>query len=115
MSVTDERRRRPATFTRFRRRVPCELIVQGRRHGGLVTDLSASGLYVRSKEKAETGSIVRVILHEEDGELELHARVAREHRMSRHHTTGIPSGLGLSIVSAPEAYFQLLAKLSSTA
>ena len=114
MSATDERRRRPVSFTRFRRRVPCELILQGRRHGALVTDLSASGLYVRSQEKAETGTMVRVVLHEEDGELELHARVAREHRMSRHHTTGIPSGLGLSILSAPEAYFQLLARLSAT-
>ena len=45
--------------------------------------------------------------------LEVDAEGVREHRMSRHHTTGTPSGLGLRIISAPEAFFQLLAELVS--
>ncbi len=99
-------------FERFRRRVTCDLIVAGaQRHGAIVTDLSASGLFVRTKHTSQTGDRVRIVLHEDDGELEIDARVVREHRQSRHHTTGSPSGIGVSITAAPEAYFQLLSRL----
>ncbi len=67
---------------------------------------------MRTQEGAESGATVRLILHEESGEIELDAQVVREHRMSQHHTTGIPSGLGLKIVSAPEPFYRLLAQLS---
>ncbi len=67
---------------------------------------------MRTREMAGNGATVRLILHEESGEIELDAQVVREHRMSRHHTTGTPSGLGLRITSAPEPFFQLLATLS---
>lgn len=95
-------------FGRYRRRVTCDIYVMGKRFSAIVTDLSASGLYIRTTELPEPGTTVRLVLHEECGEIELFAKVAREHRMSRHHTTGTPSGLGLQIVSAPEPYFQLL-------
>jgi len=105
-------------FERFRRRVTCDLIVEGSRHGAIVTDLSASGLFVRTKHTSRTGDRIRIVLHEDDGEFEIDARVVREHRMSRHHTTGTPSGIGVSIMAAPEGYFQMLTRLmneSSTA
>lgn len=91
----------------------CDLLIAGKRHSAIVTDLSASGLYVRTQQMPDHGAAVRLILHPESGEIELDAEVVREHRMSRHHTTGTPSGLGLRIVSAPEAFFQLLTELSS--
>ena len=75
-------------FERYPHRVTCDLIIGGARHGGIVTDLSACGLYVRTKHTSQTGDRVRVVLHEDDGDVELDARVVREHRMSRHHTTG---------------------------
>jgi Tfp pilus assembly protein PilZ len=101
-------------FERFRRRVTCDLIVDGARsHGAIVTDLSASGLFVRTKHTSRTGDRVRIVLHEDEGELEIDARVVREHRQSRHHTTGPPSGIGVSITAAPEAYFHLLSRLMS--
>ena len=99
-------------FERLKRRVTCDFLIQGKRFSGLVTDMSATGLYVRTRAKTEPGSMARVILHEGQGELELDVQVARGHRMSRHHTTGIPSGLGLQILAAPEEYFQLLASLT---
>ncbi|MFP6608345.1 MAG: PilZ domain-containing protein [Myxococcota bacterium] len=100
-------------FTRVRHRITCDLVIAGKHHSAIVTDLSASGLYVRTQEMPEQGARVRLILHEESGEIEIDAEVVREHRMSRHHTTGTPSGLGLRIISAPEAFFQLLAELVS--
>jgi hypothetical protein len=91
--------------------VTCDLYVHGKRSSALVTDVSASGLYIRTTDLHAPGTTVRLVLHEDCGEIEIDARVAREHRMSRHHTTGTPSGLGLSILSAPELYFQLLSRL----
>ena len=99
-------------FDRFRHRVTCDLILQGSRYSGIVTDLSASGLYVRTHAVSESGVSVHLVLHEPSGEIELDAEVVREHRASRHHTTGIPSGLGLRVRSAPEAFFQLLSRLA---
>jgi hypothetical protein len=66
---------------------------------------------VRTKHTSRTGDRVRIVLHEEEGELEIDARVVREHRMNRHHTTGTPSGIGVSIMSAPEGYFHMLTRL----
>lgn len=104
--------RRKQLFQRFNRRVTCDLLVHGRMYTGLVTNMSANGLYVRTRQQPGVGDMLRLVLHEEDGELELDVRVARNHRMSAHNTTGIPSGLGLSIVTAPERYFQRLADLT---
>lgn len=111
--MTTQRSRKGGTqgFARFRHRVTCDLIVEGSRHGGLITDLSASGLFVRTKHTSQTGDRIRLVLHEDEGDVEVDARVVREHRMSRHHTTGTPSGLGVHIVAAPEEYFHLLSRL----
>ena len=100
-------------FGRVRHRITCDLLIAGKRHSAIVTDLSASGLYVRTREAPEHGTRIVLLLHEQAGEIEIDAEVVREHRMSRHHTTGTPSGLGLRIVSAPEPYFHLLADLVS--
>jgi hypothetical protein len=112
MAVTQKSRDGHARFDRYRHRVTCDLVLEGTRHRGIVTDVSASGLYVCTKERSDPGATVRLVLHEDNEELELDACVVREHRTSRHYTTGIPSGLGVRIVAAPESYFQLLARLS---
>ncbi len=112
MTVIQKSRAGQARFDRYRHRVPCDLVLAGGQHRGIVTDVSASGLYVCTNERCDPGASVRLVLHDENDELELDACVVREHRTSRHYTTGIPSGLGLRIVSAPENYFQLLARLS---
>lgn len=99
-------------FKRIKRRVTCYLTVEGQSHSALVTDMSANGLYVRTRQRPGIGETLRLVLHEPDGELELDVRVTRDHRMSTHNTIGTPSGLGVSIVSAPERYYQRLAELS---
>lgn len=109
----NERRSPQSRFGRFKHRVTCDLYIAGTRSSAIVTDLSASGLYVRTSQQPDPGTRVRLVLHEECGEIEVDACVAREHRMSRHHTTGTPSGLGLQIVSAPEIYFHMLTDLDA--
>ncbi len=111
MGIARKGRAPNSRFGRYKRRVTCDFFVGGKRFSAIVTDLSASGLYIRTTELPEPGTTVRLVLHEECGEIEIFATVAREHRMSRHHTTGTPSGLGLQIVSAPEPYFHLLTSL----
>lgn len=103
--------RQPQTFERYRYRVTCDLVVEGASHGAIVTDLSASGLYIRTHHKFGPGKPIRLVLHEADGELELDARIVREHSMTRNNATGIPNGLGVRITMAPEAYFHLLTRL----
>jgi hypothetical protein len=103
---------RKQRFKRIKRRVTCDLMLDGQPHSGLVTDMSANGLYVRTRQRPGIGATLQLVLHEPDGELELRVRVARDHRMSAHNTTGTPSGLGVTIVSAPERYFQRLVELT---
>jgi hypothetical protein len=102
-------------FQREKFRLICEVLVLGERHSGIVTDLSASGLFVRTSKIPLQGTTLRVRIEKDDGDpIEIDARVIRTHKASLHHTTEVPRGLGLQIVSAPERYFQLLASLTET-
>lgn len=102
-------------FQREKYRLTCEVLHLGERHSGIVTDLSASGLFVRTSQLPPKGTTLRVRLQRDDGgqTIELDARVVRIHKRSRHHTTAVASGLGLQILSAPESYFHFLASLTS--
>lgn len=116
--MTPSAKKRPENrkqrFPREKYRLTCELVLLGKQSGGIVTDMSASGLFVRTSETHPPGTTLRVrIRAENNDEFELDVRVARIHKASRHHTTAVPSGLGLQIVSAPESYFQFLAALST--
>jgi hypothetical protein len=113
MGAAKKRRQNQTRFDRFKHRVTCDFYVEGQKSSAIVTDLSASGLYVRTSHLPEPGTTVRLVLRAEGGDIEIQAKVAREHRMSRHHTTGTPTGVGVQILSAPEAYFQLLTELGS--
>ena len=79
-----------------------------------MTDLSASGMFVRTAKIPPKDTTLRVRIQTDDvGQIELDARVARTHKASLHHTTEVPRGLGLHIVSAPESYFHFLASLTA--
>jgi hypothetical protein len=100
-------------FAREKFRLVCEVLVLGERHSGIVTDLSASGLFVRTSKIPPQGTTLHVRIDQEGGDpIEIDARVIRTHKASLHHTTEVPRGLGLHIVSAPESYFHFLAALT---
>ena len=109
MKSSGERR----TLGRELHRVSCDLLVLGERHAAITSDLSATGIYVRTTQAPPIGTTVHVHLHEAGGRtIEVDAKVVREYRPHRRDSTAQPRGLGLKIVAAPEEYFQLIMELS---
>jgi hypothetical protein len=106
----DPERRR---FYRERRRLTCELQVLGARYSGVLLDLSPTGLFVQTNVEPPTGTSLRVVVRAPLGESwEIDANVVRRRRVHRDAVSVKPPGLGLSIISAPEGYYQFLASLT---
>ena len=100
---------------RFKKRVPCELIVEGSRHPGIVLNLSRSGLFVQTAVTARRGDVVAVDLNASasraialDAMVMWNRTVAAQLRGVRH------GGVGLQIRNAHESYYNLLAEVSDT-
>jgi len=85
---------------------------RGDRHVGIVTDLSANGLFVQTNLAAPIGSDLTVSVRGEGQEmLQLMTRVTRHVKPHRGVSSISRAGLGLSLDSAPEGYFRLLMSL----
>jgi hypothetical protein len=109
-----EKRRKP----RQQRRLACELWIDGKRHSGFVRDVSEDGLYVQTRARATTGSVVELVFAADGArpELRVTARVARLDRLSRHiAASGGAGGLGFEVVRPPRALAPLLANAGFTA
>lgn len=88
--------------------MPCDLTIAGRRHAGVLADLSPQGLFVQTDAHAPRGTPVRVRLRQLDGaDLELEAEVA--HRLVARGGAAAGEGLGLRLVGAPPRRFVELA------
>lgn len=102
---------------RERRRLSCELRLDPDGDGsgkktltGVVLDLSAQGLFVRTNGVAAPGSAVTVVIRRAGGEVwQIAARVARH--VPRPGSAPSRRGLGLEIVEAPESYHAFVAAL----
>lgn len=96
---------------RHRRRMPCELTVNGRRHRGFVLDLSERGLYVQTRIAPRPHDAVRVQLRDESGRtLELETRVARRYIVPERLASVVRGGVGLEVQEAPEGFRALAAE-----
>ena len=99
-------------FERLKHRLACDLFHSGRKTSGMILDVSARGLFVRTSTGSaprEPGTEVRVVVRSADGEpFELMARLARAHVVRRELVSAADGGFGLEITSAPEAWFALL-------
>ena len=99
-------------FQREKRRISCEYRSDGESHSGLVSNLSARGLFIQSSLMPEDGTQLELILHDADeGEVQLWGRVVRKKLPHRTLSAVEPGGFGISIESASEDYFRLLASL----
>ncbi len=93
----------PRKAPRATRHTSCELEVDGKTHTGVIIDLSATGLFVRTNATPREGDPVRVVMRRPGGEVwEIRARVAR--KTDRWQTPTPRRGLGLEIEEAPHAY-----------
>ena len=88
----------------------CELRYDGRKASGIVLDLSSSGIFVQTSAQPAAHCIVVVHLEARGNTpmLDLRTRVARQKRVPPRLAGLDPPGLGLQILDAPDAYFQLV-------
>ncbi len=98
------------SLPRAARSLGCELRIAGKTYTGVVLDLSAQGLFVRTNWVPEPGSALELTVRRPGGEVwTLWARVAR----------GVPRGaamlsrrgVGLELVEAPDAYHRFVSEL----
>jgi len=90
----------------------CELRYEGHKASGIVLDLSSTGLFVQTSARPAPGTIFHLML-EARGDtpaLDLRVRVARQRRTEPRLASLVPPGLGLQILDAPSAYFDLIEK-----
>lgn len=97
---------------RHKRRMTCELRYDGRKASGIVLDLSSSGLFVQTSARPAPGTVLHLMLEARGDapELDLRVRVARHRRTEPRLAALVPPGLGLQILDAPSAYFDLVEK-----
>jgi hypothetical protein len=100
-------------FQREKHRVGCEFQAAGKVYRGIVSDLSARGVFILSSFQPDEGAELRITLHEAgSGEIELLGRVSRQrhaHRAAQSVVSG--GGFGVEIEGAPENFFELLVQL----
>jgi hypothetical protein len=97
---------------RSRRRLTCELVVDGRRWAAIVRDLSATGLFVQTRARPQPNSLVEIVFPEQDGraEFRVEAGVARERVVPPRLQAAVPEGVGLEVLDPPPAFHELVAK-----
>jgi hypothetical protein len=95
---------------RIRRRMACELKAEGRQQRAIVLDLSRTGLFVQTSARLAPGAQVELWLQFEDQRepILLRAAVARQKAVPSNLTSVAQGGVGLRIVDAPRAYYELL-------
>jgi len=100
-------------FPRLKRRVSCDVRVDGTRHVGVVLDMSPGGFFVQTSAMPAVGSTLDVTLRQGSSPpVELRARVANSRQVPRRLASVARGGVGCSVTAPPEAYYQLLGSLS---
>jgi hypothetical protein len=99
---------------RSKKRVSCDLTIEGDRYKGIVLDLSATGLFVQTNVKPASGVpvIVALRLPGVEAQVIFDARVARKKAVPAALLTAAGGGIGLAIEKAPKAYFDFIAQVS---
>jgi hypothetical protein len=104
-----------AMTPRFRRRIPCSLNVAGRQHSAMVTNVSRSGLFVRTTALARRDDHVGVDFPLEglQNSVELLGNVVW--RRIAHAAVSVvsESGIGLQLSRSPAEYLDFLGQLES--
>jgi hypothetical protein len=102
---------------RLRRRLSCELVVQSERHIALVRALAPHGLFVQTRARLEPGVRLTVVFaeREQQPELRVQARVARQRRAPPRLQASVPGGIGLELIDPPAAFQDLVARRTGQA
>jgi len=95
---------------RIKRRITCDLVIDGKRQSGIVLDVSATGIFVQTAVSSSVGQEVEVHLAatRTTPELNLRARVARGRRVPQQLLSAAGGGLGLRVIDPPPGFAQLI-------
>jgi hypothetical protein len=99
------------TFTRLPHRIPCEFLHEGHKLAGIVTDVSARGVFIETSHRIPAGTELRLKLRVPHGSYELVGRVKREKRSHRSARQVLSGGFGVKLDVVPEPFFRLLVEL----
>ena len=99
------------TFTRLPYRIPCEFSHEGAKLAGIVTDVSARGLFIETSHRIPSGTELRVVLRDPRGSYEVMGHVGREMRSHRSARQVLSGGFGLRLDVIPEPFFRMLIEL----
>lgn len=97
---------------RSRRRITCELVIDGKHHPAIVRDVSRRGLFVQTRARPELNSAIGLVFPAEGDrpEIRVEAGVARERAVPAGLESEVPGGIGLEVLDAPAAYHELVAE-----
>lgn len=98
-------------FGRAPYRIPCEFTHDGHRLAGIVTDISARGLFITTPHRVPSGTEIHLVLRDSRGSIELVGRVRREKRSHRSALVVLSGGFGVQLDVVPESFFALLVEL----
>ena len=95
---------------RFRRRMACELVAEGRQQRAIVLDVSSTGMFVQTSTRLVPGTPVELQLRFEpnDEPITIRARVVRHRSVPANLTSVAQGGIGLRILDAPPSFYESL-------
>lgn len=95
---------------RVPKRLPCDVTIEGRRHSGLVLNVSPRGLFVQTSAEARPGSEISIDLTPPNQRepVEVRATVVWKRTVPRQMLASARGGMGLRIQDAPEGYYAYL-------
>ena len=98
---------------RQRKRISCELIVNGSRYSGIILDLSATGMFVQTtlKPGAGEGVTVKMKVPGRDETISVEARVARKKMVPPQLLAVAQGGIGLAIARPAASYLDFLGEM----
>ncbi len=98
----------PAAQPRFRKRIPCRVRIDGKRHAGMVLNLSHGGLFVQTSAGARPGAQLEVELDLGAAPVALGAQVVWRRVVASHLRTVSHGGIGVRIQRAPEPFYDFV-------
>ena len=99
---------------RSKQRAPCTVVLDGRRHNGLLLDISRTGLFIQTSAKPEPGTRLDIEVMLDGKSVAMVVEVARRKQVPPQLLTVAHGGIGVRIVSAGEGFYQVLANAQGT-
>jgi hypothetical protein len=106
-------RRNTRAHRRIKRRLNCQVTLDGSSQVGVVMDISPGGFFVQTGGVARVGANVDVALRRHDGStIDVSATVTNLRRVPRRLATVAKGGLGCRLNAAPESYYAMLSEIT---